>query len=419
MRLRIGQSGKLGLLQDINLRRLWVSEVFSSAGESLGLIALPLLIYDMTDSAQIVGLVTLLLILPRVICAPITGLLADNMDRRVLMIAGYLLRAVTVGLVLLTSQVWQIAILTVFISIGNALSRPAEMAAIPAVTGGAFLVRALSLFQVTNGIIRIAIPAAGAALIAISGPKAIFGLQSIMYVFSMLAVRRLALPPSDHHESFGAIVRSARTEMWAGIDAVKSVPIVRGITATEALFQLVMGATVVAAVVYTRETLNLGDHADSAFALMATASSIGAVGGALIASRIEHRIGRRKMMAIGYLGPLFLTVAIFSPPMSVIYVAWLAFGFTDAMAVISFQAYLAEAIPANMRGRVYAAWGALVALAASLAFPIVGFLTSILGAPLTIAFCGLLVGLGGPFLLWKTGALESIRHHVPVADLAG
>ena len=52
------------------------------------------------------------------------------------------------------------------------------------------------------------------------------------------------------------------------------------------------------------------------------------------------------LMAIGYLGPLFLIAASFSPPMPVIYAAWFCLGLADAWAVISFQAYLAEAVAA-------------------------------------------------------------------------
>lgn len=411
-------SGRLGLLHNPNLRRLWLSEVCATSGEALGMIGLPLLIYAMTDSARMVGLITLLLVLPQVVVAPISGLLADSVDRRRLMIGSNLYRALIVAGIALSGAFWQIALLTVLLSIGNAVARPSEMAALPSIAGGDLLVRALSLFQVTYEITRIAIPAVGAALIAIRGPRGVFWLQAAAYLIAILAVRNLSLPSLGTVIPLREIARTAKKEMWAGLNAVRSVPIVRGITATEGLFQLVIGAMVVAAVVYTEETLDLGDRARSAFALLAAASSCGSLLGALVASRVEDRIGRRRMIAIGYLGPLFFTVAIFSPPMSLMYLAWFLFGMTDALAVISFQAYLAESIPAATRGRVYAAWGALIALASSIAFPVVGFLTAAFGAPVTIAGIGLLVGLGGPVLLWATGALTAIRHHVPVADLS-
>ncbi|MGI8403628.1 MAG: hypothetical protein ACR2OE_02460 [Thermomicrobiales bacterium] len=47
---------------------------------SLAHIVMPLLIYSMMGSAWMVGFIALVLILPRVILAPLTGLLADRAD---------------------------------------------------------------------------------------------------------------------------------------------------------------------------------------------------------------------------------------------------------------------------------------------------------------------------------------------------
>src|SRR5690606_35868958 len=178
---------------------------------------------------------------------------------------------------------------------------------------------------------------------------------------------------------------------------------------SESLFQIVMGAMTVAGVVYTQETLLLGDRAEAAFALMTASMSAGAVLGAFSAHRVERRIGRPFMLALGYLGPFFLLTALFQPQMPVIYIAWFCFGLLDALAVISFQAYLAEAVPERLRGRVYAAWGAVVALAGALAYYGIGLIIPWLGAPVTFAIAGTLVGLGAPLVLLSSGAIRSVR----------
>ena len=400
------------LLREPNMRRLWIAQAFSSAGESLAQIAMPLLVYEITGSARLVGFIALVLILPRVLLSPVTGLLVDRVNRRRLMILADGWRLALVVIVPFTTGIWPLALLAAGIAIGNAIARPAELATVPSVAGSGRLVSALSLVQVTSGVIRIAAPAAGAAVIAAIGPGPVFWVQALCFIGSLLALRRLAVPDFAQVVDTGrGIVQTAKAEMWAGVRAIVSTPIVRGVTASETLWSLVAGAMVVAGVVYTQETLDLGDRADAAFALMTTFMASGAVVGALLASRVERRIGRPALLMVGYLGPFFMCAGFFSPPMAVIYAAWFALGFTDAWAVISFQSYLAEAVPAELRGRVFAAWGAVVALGGALAFPLLGLVTPWLGAPATFGLVGLTVGLGGPFLLWATGAIDSVRTH--------
>jgi MFS family permease len=399
------------LLAEPNIRRLWITQLCSSGGESLSQIAMPLLVYSLTGSARMVGLMALIIILPRVVLAPITGMLADRLDRRRLIIGADIARLVLVSLVPLTTSIWQLSILAVLIAAGNATGRPAELAAVPSVAGPQRLVATLSLMQVSNGIVRIAMPAVGAGVIAAVGPGPAFWIQALCFAGSLLALRKLVIPnlEGDPDTAQRNLLVAAKNEMWSGIQAIRTIPIVRGVTASESLFQLVMGAMTVAGVVYTQETLMLGDRAEAAFALMTASMSAGAVLGAFSAHRIERRIGRPFMLALGYLGPFFLVTALFEPRMPVIYIAWFCFGLLDALAVISFQAYLAESVPERLRGRVYAAWGAVVALAGALAYYGIGLVTPWLGAPRTFAIAGILVGFGAPLVLLLTGAIRSVR----------
>lgn len=402
------------LLSDPNLRRLWIAQLAASAGESLSQIAMPLLVYHLTESARMVGFMALVLILPRVILAPITGLLADRLDRRRLIIGADLARMLLVALVPFATEIWHLVVLATLIAAGNATGRPAELAAVPSVAGPRRLVAALSLMQVSNGIIRIAIPAAGAAIISVVGPAPVFWIQALCFVVSLTALRKLVIPKM-RSESVDAlpeesVLQAAKREMWSGIRAIRDIAVVRGVTASESLFQVAMASMTVAGIIYTQETLDLGDRAEAAFALMTTSMATGAVLGAFLAHHVERRIGRPMMMALGYLGPFFLVTASLSAPMPVIYIAWFCFGFLDAFAVISFQAYLAEAVPESLRGRVYAAWGAMVALASAVAYYAMGFITSWIGAPATFGAAGIVVGIGAPLLLWRTGALRTVKH---------
>jgi hypothetical protein len=55
-------------------RKLWLAQLGSQLGEAIALVAMPLLVYDLTGSAELLSLIFVLQLLPRVVLAPIAGL---------------------------------------------------------------------------------------------------------------------------------------------------------------------------------------------------------------------------------------------------------------------------------------------------------------------------------------------------------
>jgi MFS family permease len=166
---------------------------------------------------------------------------------------------------------------------------------------------------------------------------------------------------------------------------------------------------------FVEETLRLGNDAATIFSLLTATFAAGTALGALGARTVEKRIGRIRLMAIGYLAPLMLVPAGLMPPLPILFACLFILGFTDAWAVIAMQTYLAEAVPDAMRGRVYATWLGAVTFAGAIGFGLVGWLTPRLGAPITLTLVGAVVGIGGPVLLLVTGAIAAMRRDT-VAD---
>jgi MFS family permease len=210
----------------------------------------------------------------------------------------------------------------------------------------------------------------------------------------------------------GHALAIAWREIVDGWKTVIHSPIVRGICASEALWSLISAVLSITTVVYTEQTLDLGDRAEFVYGLLAAAMSAGAVVGALVARRIEHRIGRPQLLAIGYLGPLLLLPAGLVPPLPIVFLCWFALGLTDAWAVIAFQAYLVEAVDETMRGRVYAIWSGGISLAILGSYALVGWMTDQVGAAATLALVGAIVGIGGPLLLFVLGSIAQVRSGV-------
>ncbi len=401
------------MFQHRAFRLLWGSQLAGSLGESVAMVALPLYVYQLSNSARLLGLFFVLQTLPRVILAPISGLLADRLDRRRLMLAADIGRAATVAILPFTSTVWQVAILAALVAVGNAIARPAELAAVPMVAGPRLLVSALALIQVSSAITRIIGPAVGAGIVASAGPAPAFWFQMLCFIASASLIWRLTLPPAERHGALASPDRSLtsalRMELMAGLTVIWSNRVVRGITAAEVLWQSVTTTFVIGLVVYTENTIDLGDRAGTMFALLIGTVSAGAAIGAVTGGRLEPRLGRRRLLAIGYLGPLFLLPIGFVPPLAVVFSCLFALGFLDAWAVIAMQAYLAQAVPDALRGRMYASWGAVVTLGGAIWYGVVGWIIPTIGAPAVFILSGVIVGIGAPIALWLTGALATLQ----------
>jgi len=401
-----------GVLALPAFRALWAAQMLASLGESLSSIALPLLAYAITGSAQLASQVFVARLLPLILLAPVSGVLADRVDRRRLMLAADVIRAGLVALIPFATEGWQLAVLAALVAVNDAVARPAALVAVPVVVPPAQLVQALSATQVGSSAIRVVGPAIGAAIVGVAGAGPAFGLQAVCFLLAAIALLPLRLPPVPSGLERRPAVRVA---MWEGLRTVRRNPVVRGTAAVEALWQTVTAVLAIALVVYVERSLGFGREGGRVYALLMAAVSLGAALGAIVAGRVEARLGRPRLMAIGYLAPLLMVPAVATPPLPVLVACLFALGFTDAWAVIAMQAYLAESVSDELRGRVYAGWTAVVTVGAAVAFLAVGWLTTNWGPPRTLAAAGLMVGLGGPLLLWRSGALAAMRRHRPVA----
>ncbi len=101
------------VLRNEQFRNLWAGNFFSSLGEAIGQVALPLLVYDMTSSAALMSVIFVLQMLPRAIFSPFAGVLADNLDRRKILLAANTLRAGSVGFIPFVDSQAQLGIIAV------------------------------------------------------------------------------------------------------------------------------------------------------------------------------------------------------------------------------------------------------------------------------------------------------------------
>jgi Na+/melibiose symporter-like transporter len=116
-------------LQSKNYRLYFTGQSISLIGTWLQIIAMSWLVYSLTNSAFMLGLVGFLSRIPTLIFAPIAGVITDRVNKyRLLLLTQILsmLQAAVITILLFTGiiQIWHIIVLGIFLGIINSFDTP-------------------------------------------------------------------------------------------------------------------------------------------------------------------------------------------------------------------------------------------------------------------------------------------------------
>ncbi|MHB8635607.1 MAG: MFS transporter [Fimbriimonadaceae bacterium] len=142
-------------------RNLWLGQSISQIGDSLYYVAFMFMVKKVTGSAAMVGYTGALELAPYLLIGPYAGVIADRVDRRMIMLASDLLSALAlllfsaVILAVATPPVWSILLLAFLLSAVRCFFLPAKSAAIPALIPPDLLMRANSLSSATQTLMPV------------------------------------------------------------------------------------------------------------------------------------------------------------------------------------------------------------------------------------------------------------------------
>ncbi len=212
---RIPSAPVLVVLQDRNFRLLWAARWIHEIARRMELIVLGYLIYELTDSAFQVGLISVFLNGPRPPLSLVAGMLADRLDRwRILagihtfylVVASGLLILLILGVV----QPWHVFIAILLQGTAKVLDDPTRRAALFDMAGQERIVHAMSLETFTNNGGKILGPIAGGLLIEFYGFTGAFAVLVVLDLVSAFLIFKTRLPAGS-----AAAVRG--TVFWQGI----------------------------------------------------------------------------------------------------------------------------------------------------------------------------------------------------------
>ena len=226
---------------------MWIGNVVSLFGDWFNTIALYSLILQLSGSEFALGAVFITKMLPWAIAAPVAGVIVDRFNRRRIMLAADLLRAVVVlGFLFIDSpgQVYLIYVIIALQVMIGSVFHPAQTSSIPNLTTKEDLLTANTLMAATWSVLLALGAAIGGIAAEYLGLHTVFLIDSATYLVSAWFIYRAVIPQDTDKKPTGSIVRLARSEVLAGWRHIRHKPQIGRIVLAKASWVLGGGACV-------------------------------------------------------------------------------------------------------------------------------------------------------------------------------
>ena len=384
-----------------NYRLYFTGQSVSLIGTWMQQMAISWLIYRITNSAFMLGIVGFLGQLPTLILTPFAGVFADRYNRhRILIITQALemVQAFILAALIMSGMVsvWNIVILTVFLGVVVAFDAPARHAfVVEMVSNKEDLSNAIALNSLAFNAARLIGPAIAGILVAIVGEGMCFFINGVSYLAVIFALLSMRIVPRMIKKDNKPIIEGFKE----GISYALGNPAIRSIIILTALMSLVGMSYVVLMPIFARDVLH-GNSGTLGFLM--GAAGLGALLGALyLASRRSVKgLGRitlftTNVFGLGLIAFSFSRILWFSMTILVL----TGFGMMAQMA--SNNTVLQTIVHDDKRGRVMSIFMAAFMGMVPFGFLLAGTLAGLFGAPATLAVCGILCILGSFLLIRK------------------
>ncbi|MEW4370796.1 MFS transporter [Paenibacillus kandeliae] len=170
---------------------LWLGQLIAVLGSSVTMIILPIVIYNLTGSATLMGLAMTIYMLPNVIILPISGWIVDRTDRiRLVMFTNTVrfLLMLTVAILIFTGHLSMTLLYVALALYGlmDGIFNPAYSALRAEVFTPDIRNAANALSQMSIQAVRLLGPALGGLIITFASAASGFALDSLTYLLSLL-----------------------------------------------------------------------------------------------------------------------------------------------------------------------------------------------------------------------------------------
>jgi len=397
-------------LSQKNYQPFFAGQSISLIGTWMTRIATSWLVYRLTGSALLLGVVGFAGQIPSFVLAPFAGVLVDRWNRHRLLVTTQVLalvQSLVLALLTLTGviKIWHVIALSIFQGLINAFDMPARQAfVVEMVDRREDLANAIALNSSMVNAARLLGPSIGGVVIAGVGEGWCFMADAISYlavIASLLAMKinsRMTSPTRD------ANILAQLNEGWNYV--ARSAPI-RSVLILLAIVSLVGMPYTVLMPVFANEILHGGP---SALGWLMAASGVGALAGALLLAARKSVLGLGKyipIMAAAFGAGLAAFSFTRTTWAALLLMMVTGLGFMVQMAASN--TVLQTIVDEDKRGRVMSFYTMAFMGTAPFGSLLAGSVAERIGVPHTLLFGGIGCVLGA---LWFATTLPSLRRDV-------
>ena len=386
------------------------------AGQACGLIgywiqqvALGWLVYRLTGSATLLGVLSFAANLPVLLLAPLVGLWADRWNRHRMMIATQvleMLQAIALAVLAFTGliEIWHIVVLTVFLGMCVAVELPVRHAYLLELIGDKQdLPNAVAMMSLVANCGRLIGPALAGLLIGWFGEATCFLINAISYVMvlvSFLFIRVNSQTTAATHAPGLRGLREGVGYAWRSVPIRLMLALLAVIAFTAAPYSTLMPAIVHEAFGGSAETLGF----------LIAAAGLGAVGGTLVLAARGNVRGLMRFIVVAALIAGCALIALSLSRLLVLSLALMvAIGFGILVISVAINMILQAIVDDDKRGRVMSLYTAAFLGVVPLGGMCAGMLADRIGATRTVLVGGAVCVLAA---LCMARQLPLMRQHL-------
>ncbi|RTZ45396.1 MFS transporter [Candidimonas sp. SYP-B2681] len=294
------RASPLAPFRHASFRALWTATLASNLGGLVQAVGAGWLMTTISDSDGMVALVQGATTLPIMIFSLAAGALADNFDRRnIMLIAQIIMMVVSAGLALFAIAgvltPWLLLAFTFFIGCGTALHNPSWQASMGDLVPREDLPGAVSLNSMSYNLMRSVGPAIGGLIVALAGAAFAFALNAISYIpliFALVRWKPLRPVRTLPREDFGSAIS-------AGLRYIAMSPNLLKVLFRGFVFGLAAISILALLPLVARDFVDGGAFT---YGFMLGCFGAGAIGGALLNARVRESWSNETIVRAAFLG---------------------------------------------------------------------------------------------------------------------